>query len=110
MAYVFKLDTIWIIIFILISAMILLFSTIFIIFIIDYLQIRLNCVCICMGIRLNQRNRYLSIPLFCICRKKNNNTKILPLYSTNEYLNKTKNILIIDPDNKIKLGVIIKNV
>ena len=105
----FKLDAVWIVIFIIISLMILLFLLLIIIFIIDYLQIRLNCICICMGIRLSDRYSFLSIPLFCICRRRNN-TRILPiiapkLYTSDEYCDLTGNKIIVNPDNSIFLGI-----
>jgi hypothetical protein len=110
MPYDFKLNATWILIFIIISLMVLLFLLLIIIFIIDYLQIRLNCICICVGIRLSQTNRCLSIPLFCICRRRNNNTRILPivapkLYTTVEYCDLTGNKIVINPDNNIFLGI-----
>ena len=46
------------------SIMIILFSIVTIIFIIEYLQVRLNCICICMGIRLSETNRFLSIDFY----------------------------------------------
>ncbi len=113
MPYDFKLDAIWVVIFIIISLMILLFLLLIIIFIIDYLQIRLNCICICMGIRLSDRYNFLSIPLFFICRRRNNNTRILPiitpkLYTSEEYCDLTGNKIIINPDNSIFLGIKIR--
>ena len=113
MPYDFKLDATWVLIFIIISLMVLmvlLFLLLTIVFIIDYLQIRLNCTCICMGIRLSQTNILLSIPLFCRCRRINNNTRILPivapkLYTTVEYCDLTGNKIFINPDNRIFLGI-----
>lgn len=109
MPYDFKLNATWVLIFIIISLMVLLFLLLTIVFIIDYLQIRLNCTCTCMGIRLSQTNRFLSIPLFCICRRINN-TRILPivapkLYTTVEYCDLTGNKIVINPNNRIFLGI-----
>lgn len=110
MDYVIRIDVIWIIIFILVSLMTILFSLILIIFIIEYLQTRLNCICICMGIRLSQRYSFLSIPLFCICRRRFRSTLIVPikvpkLYTTEEYCQDTGNKIIINPDNIFYIGI-----
>jgi hypothetical protein len=109
MDYKIRIDVIWIIIFILVSLMTIIFSLILIIFIIEYLQTRLNCICICRGIRLSRRYSFLSIPLFCICRRRYRNTLIVPikvpkLYTTKEYCQATGNKIIIDPDNSFYIG------
>lgn len=110
MSYNIKIDGTWILVFALMSIMIILFSIVTIIFIIEYLQVRLNCICICMGIRLSETNRFLSIPLFCICRRRRNNTRILPiiapkLYTADEYCDLTGNKIIFNPDNSVFLGI-----
>ena len=111
--YKIKIDALWIIIFVLISIMILLFLSIFIIFCIIYIQNRFDIIFVCRGLRLC--NNRLIIPLFCIYRHNRNNnnnlTKIIPvkIYSDKEYCERTGNILIIDPNNNISIGVNNKN-
>ena len=113
MSYIIKIDGTWILVFATISLMIILFSIVGIILIIEYLEIRLNCICICMGIRLSETNRFFSIPLFCICRRRSrrrNNTRILPiiapkLYTADEYCDLTGNKIIFNPDNSVFLGI-----
>ena len=110
MNYEFKLDGLWVLIFIVISILFLIYLIVVILFLIEFLQRRLNCICICMGVRLSQRYSFLSIPLFCICRRRRNNvTQILPvnltkIYTPEEYYFKTGNKIIIDPDNSINIG------
>lgn len=109
MNYEFKLNVTWVLLFIIISLMVLLFLLLLIIFIIDYLQVRLNCICICRGIRLSERHTFLSIPLFCICRRRYRNTLILPIkapkfYTTEEYCQMTGNKIIIYPDSSLHIG------
>ena len=100
------------IIFAIMSIMIILFSVVGIILIIECLEIRLNCICVCMGIRLSETNRFLSIPLFCICRRRRSrrNTRILPiiapkLFTADEYCDLTGNKIIFNPDNSVFLGI-----
>jgi hypothetical protein len=112
MSYNIKIDGTWILVFAIMSMMIILFSVVGIILIIECLEIRLNCICICMGIRLSETNRFLSIPLFCICRRRRSrsNTRILPiiapkLFTADEYCDLTGNKIIFNPDNSVFLGI-----
>ena len=115
MSYNIKIDGTWILVFAIMSIMIILFLMVGIILIIEFLEIRLNCICVCMGIRLSETNRFFSIPLFCICRRnrrsrRRNNTRILPiiapkLYTADEYCDLTGNKIILNPDNSIFLGI-----
>ena len=114
MSYNIKIDGTWILVFAAMLIIIILFSVVGIILIIECLELRLNCICICMGIRLSETNRFFSIPLFCICRRRRsrriNNTRILPiiapkLYTADEYCDLTGNKIIFNPDNSVFLGI-----
>ena len=64
MNYEFKLDGLWVLIFIVISILFLIY--LIVVILINYLYNRTLLYIICIGVRLSQRYSFLSIPLFCI--------------------------------------------
>ena len=100
-------DFVWIFIYVLVIGASLHIIICLTIIIISKLEQRFNCNCVCRG----YRTRYISIPLYFICRSSNriNNTLIVPLkkiefYTEKEYCNKTGNIIIIYPNNIKYIG------
>lgn len=104
--YKFKLDGVWIVIFVLCIFVFIYLIVIFIIILLEILEEKFNIICICKGIRLNSR---IAIPLFFICKRRNI-TKIIPkinipkIQSFEEYNMETGNIKIINPNNEIYIG------
>ena len=68
-------DLSWTIIYFLIIIISIKIIILLIIIIIDNCENRLNCICVCRG----YRNRYICIPVYFICRRRINNTIIVPI-------------------------------
>ncbi|MAJ44164.1 MAG: hypothetical protein CMF96_05385 [Candidatus Marinimicrobia bacterium] len=107
--YDFKLNGVWIVIFVLCIFVFIYLIVIFIIILLEILENKFNIICICKGIRLNSR---IAIPLFFICRRRRNRniTKIIPIpkiQTFEEYNMETGSIKIINPNNEINIGKVI---
>ena len=107
--YKFELDGMWILIFILCSCVCIYILAILTILFFSFLETRFNIVCICRGWRFDS-NPNIIIPLYCYCRRNNNNTQILPItkmpkiINLKEYNKKTGNIIIINPKKDLSIG------
>lgn len=106
--YEFKLDGVWILIFVLCIFVLIYLIIIFIIIFLEILYNKFNIICVCRGIRLNSN---IEIPLFFICRRRNRNrVKIIPkinitkIQTFEEYNMETGSIKIINPNNNISIG------
>ena len=111
--YDFKLDVMWIIIFILVSCVSLIFILCLLCSILDFLENKFNIICVCVGWRFN--NNFI-IPLFCACRDRTNyysSVKIVPkiipkLITEEEYINETGNLIIENPNKDKVIGILYK--
>ena len=109
--YDFKLNGVWIVIFVLCIFVFIYLIVIFIIILLEILETKFNIICVCRGIRLNSR---IAIPLFFICRRRNRNrVKVIPkinipkIQTFEEYNMETGSIKIINPNNEINIGKVI---
>jgi hypothetical protein len=106
----FKLDAMWVIIFILSGFVFIYLIIVLTLFFLSFLETRFNINCVCRGWRLDS-NPNIIIPLYCYCVRNNNNVQILPvnkipkIITLEEYNKKTNNLMIINPDNKFFIGI-----
>ena len=110
----FKLDAMWVIIFILSGFVALYVIIVFILLFLSFLEytFKVEIKCVCRGWRLNS-NQNIIIPLYfyCYCIRSNRNVQILPintipkLQTLKEYNKETNNVLIINPNNVLSIGL-----